>query len=251
MSYTKLSGALLVGILGGFGCAAQDSGSPSGASEDVAVQAATVTDGSGRVVAPTHQMTVGTDHIISFYEPTPGDFFALESKPAGTRSLLDQFTKLDVAKIFATLAPNQAIPEQLRAAELRSLAAEVVATPAALAESRGGAAAVVASAVTGTSGDVAKTSSALTSSSNPAEFVNTGGCDWAANFSACRVNWSGGWFAQANANSAGCTFDLYAGNGVTLQKTRGTSVTNTNWTVGLLGRCCGAETAPCCIGWTS
>ena len=59
--------------------------------------------------------------------------------------------------------------------------------------------------------------------------------NWAANFSACKVNWSGGWFAQANAVSAGCTVDHYAGNGITLQKTRGASVSSSNWPVNFAG----------------
>jgi hypothetical protein len=233
MSYESFAfvGAVVLGLLGG-GCAAQDSAG-TGATEEVAITTATVTDSEGRAVSPIHTVIVGENHTISFYEPSPGDLFAQESMPQGTRSALNQFQQLDVTKILAKLAPQQAVPEKLRAAELRSLAAPVLDARAVRAASQETPDATAS--LTTTSGDVAKSTAALVSSSNPKNFVNTGGCEWAPIYSACRVNWSGGWWVQANATSASCTVDHYAGNGITLQKTRGASVSSSNWPVNFAG----------------
>lgn len=234
MSYEKFTfvGAVVLGLVAGIGCAAQDSGGQVGSTEDVAITTATVTDAEGRPVAPIHSIAINENHTISFYEPSPGDLFALESMPSGAGSVLNKFRQLDVKRIVGELAPGTVIPERLRAAEARSLSAPAVNAGAvrAFAQETQDAAQLPAA-----SGDVAKSTAALVSSSNPANFVNTGGCDWAANFSACRVNWSGGWFAQSNAVSAGCTVDHYAGNGITLQKTRGASVSSSNWPVNFAG----------------
>lgn len=70
---------------------------------------------------------------------------------------------------------------------------------------------------------------ALTSSSSAATFVdNNGGCDWGPQWSVCRVNWANGFFAYAGGTTSGlCTVDHYAGNGVIIQITVGSTISST------------------------
>ncbi|HEU0082006.1 MAG TPA: hypothetical protein VFQ87_03965 [Bradyrhizobium sp.] len=63
------------------------------------------------------------------------------------------------------------------------------------------------------------------------------GCDWGPRFSTCRVTWGGGFFAFANPSTSGlCIVDHYAGNGVVIQVTSGTTLSSVFQAVGTIAQ---------------
>jgi len=139
---------------------------------------------------------------------------------------LNQHQAIDALKLYSELRPNDAVPEVLTAAYQR---AKDMAQPEAADASKPtfhfGGGAPAAAQVASTDG-VGVAQQALTSSSNPTNFVDSyGGCDWSNRFSLCRINWGGGFNAWASpAGSATCIVDHYAGNGITVQLTAGSTV---------------------------
>jgi hypothetical protein len=227
------SGTLAM-VLGGFGLAlyagcadpssdpASDPASaptPTAGTAEPADSAATISEAS--VVA---RVEVEPGHVVSFYEPTPGGLFTVETRAPGQSFALAPDEVSDAMKAFAHLRPQAAIPPALQAAYDR--ARSVTGEPADLpAHAVGGGQPATVRPRAATPGVVTQ---ALTESSNPAVFVdNDGGCDWGPQGSFCRVSWANGFFAFFTpTTSALCTVDHYAGNGIVIQVTAGSTITS-------------------------
>jgi hypothetical protein len=184
-------------------------------------------------------LNVEDGHTIGFYEQQPGALMVIENMREGQTSILNQHQGIDAIALFNELRPNEAVPATLTAAYERAKA--LATTPGAIPLDNGSGfgggssvAKALAAAKTTSTGNIGVTSQAITSSSNPDDFVNSGGgCDWANRASICRINWSNGFFAFANpSGSATCIVDHYAGNGITVQLTAGSTVLPTFQAVG-------------------
>jgi hypothetical protein len=167
------------------------------------------------------RIAVEDGHAVSFYEPSPGGLFLAENIVEGQNFTLHDHDAVDALAAFARLRPGVDVPAALQAAYDR--ARNVASGPADVEVSEVGGGAPAKAAVTGGG------QPAFTSSSSAANFVNeVGGCGWGPTGSACRVNWSGNFFASLNPRTSGlCLVDVYAGNGVQIQITAGATITST------------------------
>ena len=170
------------------------------------------------------RVDVEPGHTVSFYEPSPGRLYLAESMQPGQQFALHDRQAVDAIAAFTALRPEAAVPAALQAAYDR--ARSMPSTPVALASHTfGGGQPADAQVQAQTPGVI---SQALTSSSSAANFVNNdGGCNWAPDFSFCRVSWGGGFFATATSDTGLCIVDHFAGNGVTIQITNDSAVTAT------------------------
>ena len=168
------------------------------------------------------RIQVEPGHTVSFYEPSPGGLYLTESMAPGQSFVLKGKAAMDAMAAFAQLQPGAAVPAELQAAYARARAVTDDASDKTHAFG-GGQPEGTAAATPGV------IQQALTSSASAANFVNNdGGCNWGPELSFCRVNWANGFFAAASPTDSGsCIIDHYAGNGVTIQITAGSSVTST------------------------
>lgn len=167
------------------------------------------------------KITVEPGHTVGFFEPSPGALYLAESTTPGQAFVLQGKAQLDALDAFAQLRPGQAVPAELQAAYDR--ARSVPSDTGPRANGVGGGRPDGGQATPGV------IQQGLTSSSSGANFVDTDdGCKWGPQFSFCRINWANGFFAFASPTTSGsCLVDHYAGNGVTIQITAGSSVTTT------------------------
>jgi hypothetical protein len=221
MRYNMMTMALsTLGLALYAGCVASAPDQGSAGTTDPAPTASETVDAS--IVL---RVDVEPGHTVSFYEPTPGGLYLAERTAPGQAFVLQGKAASDALAAFSQLRPQAEIPAALQAAydRARSMPSE----PIALASHTfGGGQPATAQAAASTPGVIQQ---ALTSSSSAANFVNNDhGCDWGPENSFCRVNWANGFFASTGGASSGsCTVDHFAGNGVTIQITAGSSVTTT------------------------
>lgn len=170
------------------------------------------------------RIDIESDHTITFYEPTPGGLYLSERKVSGQKFVLGDKEISDALAAFARLRPGAEVPAALQAAYDR--ARNLPSEPAASASAFGGGQPEAAQAPAATPGVIQQE---LMSSPSAANFVNTdGGCNWGPQYSFCRVNWANGFFASRTPTTSGlCIVDHYAGNGVTIQITVGSTITST------------------------
>jgi hypothetical protein len=229
--FVVVFGGVIAASLAACGSAGEASGSgdPSSGSEANAVAT------SEQYLVTRVDVEVG--HSVTFYEPTPGGLMLVESKLDGQKSVIARQGEVDALALFERLRPGQEAPTALRDAYQRARDA-ALAAPASdrsitLSKAGGGQTWAPVSAAAASSNGVGVAQEALTSSSNPDNFVDTdGGCDWGSRFSACRIHWGGGFFATATSSSASCIVDHYAGNGITVQLTAGSTVVSFSQSVG-------------------
>jgi len=170
------------------------------------------------------RVDVENGHSVTFYEPAPGGLYLAERMASGQKFVLGNNEASDALTAFARLRPQVEVPATLQAAYDRARNLPRDPVPQGVHASGGGQPAI-AQALAATSGVIQQ---ALTSSSSAANFVdNDGGCDWGPQWSFCRVNWGGGFWAWTTATSGLCTVDLFGGDGVTIQLTTGNSFTTT------------------------
>jgi hypothetical protein len=168
------------------------------------------------------RLDVESGHTVTFYEPVPGGLYLVERMTTGQKFVLGDREASNALAAFARLRPQAEVPAVLQAAYDR--ARNLPGDPSApVAFTFGGGQPASTQAPT-TPGVIEQ---ALTSSSSAANFVNVDhGCDWGPTAALCRVNWGGGFVVSATSTSALCTVDHYAGNGITIQITVGTTVTS-------------------------
>jgi len=171
------------------------------------------------------RVDVENGHTVTFYEPTPGGLYLAERMAPEQTFVLRDKEASDALAAFARLRPQAEVPAALQAAydRARNLPSEPIAVAA---HAFGGGQPAAEQAPAATPGVIQQ---ALTSSSSAFNFVNNdGGCNWGPEFSFCRVNWVNGFFASRSPTTSGlCVVDHYAGNGVTIQITAGSSATTT------------------------
>jgi len=173
-------------------------------------------------------------HAVNFYEPSPGSLVVVETMSPGQKFVLAADAISDAVRAYSQLRPKDELPQALRAAYDRARSAESAPTTAPASGAGGGRPASV-QPTAGTPGEIQQS---LTSSPDPANFVdNDGGCDWGPRFSTCRVAWGGGFFAFANPATSGlCIVDHYAGNGVVIQVTSGSTISSVFQAVGTIAQ---------------
>jgi hypothetical protein len=162
------------------------------------------------------RLEVERGHTITFYEPTPGGLYLVERMTPTQSFVLNGKESSDALRAFEKLRPGAPVPTALQAAYDRARNLPSDLGPREIRVGGGQSEAAQAPAPT------------LTSSSSAANFVdNDGGCDWGPQWSVCRVNWANGFFAYAGGTTSGlCTVDHYAGNGVIIQITVGSTITS-------------------------
>jgi hypothetical protein len=212
------------------GCGAQSAASDSQKAEPAAAPAAAAADIAnvepGAVMladgtTPSALMTVEVEpgHNVSFYETEPGVLSIVELAMPGQQMLVGEGT--DAMELFSQIAPGAAAPAELLAAYDRAKANAALAVPNTVSQGNSSSSQLpeVNEAVIDPGANFEAVGQALVSSSNCASFVDDSeACDWASAYSACRCNWSGGFFAQAgSASSMSIIVDHYSGNGVTIR----------------------------------
>lgn len=171
-------------------------------------------------------LEVEPGHSVTFYEPAPGGLYMAESMKPGQSFALSGKESTDALLAFAKLRPGASVPTELQAAydRARSLPGDGSARKSEAGGGQSEASALGSAPAPG----LATTGQALTSSSSAAVFVNSNnGCAWGPDWSFCRVNWANGFYAYTTSSSGVCIVDHYAGDGVTIQLTAGSSVTTT------------------------
>jgi len=173
-------------------------------------------------------------HAVNFYEPTPGNLVVVETMAPGQKFALAADAISDALRAYAQLRPRDEVPQALQAAYDRTRSATSEPTTAS-GNAAGGGRPQSAQPAAATPGEIQQS---LTSSSDPANFVdNDGGCDWGPRFAACRVSWGGGFFASSNPATSGlCIVDHYAGSGVVIQVTVGTTISTVFQAVGTIAQ---------------
>lgn len=211
------------GIAASAGCVAQGT-----EGEPAAAPVANTAESDSAIV----RVDIERGHSVAFYEPAPGGLFLVEEMAPGQSFVLSGHEASDALAAFARLQPGAAVPAALRAAYDRAQAIDSAGGPA-LHDVGGGEPARAASGVAPDPGP-----QSLVSSSSASVFVATnGGCNWGPQFSFCRVNWANGFSAFASpTTSALCIVDHYAGNGVTVQITAGSTITSTSQGVGTIAQ---------------
>lgn len=207
-----------LGLALSVGCAGQES-EPSSTTE---VKPSVVETTSADAVA---SLELESGHSVTFYEPVPGGLYLVERMMPGQKFALTAKESADALLAFASLRPGAPVPAALQAAYDRARALPGDTTTARELSSGGGQSASEQAAAPG----LGTSKQALTSSSSATTFVNDNtGCDWGPQGSFCRVNWANGfWASYSPTTSALCIVDHYAGNGVTIQITVGTTITST------------------------
>lgn len=172
-------------------------------------------------------------HAVNFYEPSPGNLVVVESMAPGQKFALATGAVTDALRAYAQLRPQNEIPQALQAAYDRARSVAIEPTAASINSAGGGRPDPGQPAAT--PGVIQQS---LTSSPDAANFVdNDGGCDWGPRFAICRVNWGGGFFAVSNPSTSGlCIVDHYAGNGVVIQITVGTTISSVFQAVGTIAQ---------------
>jgi hypothetical protein len=180
-----------------------------------------------------HVVDLTPTHTITFYESSPGNITVVERRAPGERARLPRELPATASEVFAQLRPDDGIPEKLLDADARAAGAgDEAPVEAPLIEvppsAEGGAPSPLhepsqAPALPAEPG-VGRLEQAHSSNSAGHFVGDHGGCDWDNAFSACRVTWSGGFFAQATAGAALFKVDHYSGNGLTVRLMRGTSI---------------------------
>jgi hypothetical protein len=211
--------------LGMIACGACSSTQGSGGVSDIATEE-TVAESKAAIVA---RLEPQSGHTVTFYEIDGAGLFMVESSNGHEAHWLSGKPQ-DALEVYRKLSPETAIPEALQAAYER--AKKLVpdeASPSTTAlefPAGGGRQAPEFVQNLRSQGDVGVVQQA-TSSSSASHFTGThAACDaFGAAFSACRANWGGGFWAQWNGStSATCNVDHYAGNGITVQLTAGSTV---------------------------
>jgi hypothetical protein len=202
------------------GCMAPEAGSQPDPTTPADPAPATAGGDAGLIL----RIAVEEGHAVSFYEPSLGGLFLAENIAEGQKFTLHDHDAVDALAAFARLRPGVDVPAALQGAYDR--ARNTASEPADLGVSEiGGGQPAAAEARAAVAGGAQP---AFTSSSSAANFVNeVGGCNWGPTGSACRVNWSGNFFASLNPRTSGlCLVDVYAGNGVQIQITAGATITS-------------------------
>jgi hypothetical protein len=159
-------------------------------------------DGLNNLVARVEPVT---GHVVSFYEPRPGQIGISETGPDGSDSLItgEAFATQSSAQIYRALTNGAEAPAALAAAEDHELAA-INADARAATASVGGAGlsgTTEVDPITTSNGErVAKTSEALSPSGQT--FSNTWCMRTNADAYGCLPDWSGGGFAQGNTKTS-------------------------------------------------
>jgi hypothetical protein len=162
------------------------------------------------------RLTIAPNHTVTFFEPAAGALTVVERAPKDRRPLT--YGQGDPLAIYRKIQPDRSVPPLLQAAydRARMVAPASAAKPSAPgfhSSSGGQPASELLGNATRSEGDVSHSQHALTSSSDPAVFVNTNaGCE----FAFCRIKWANGFLANGWGNSISCTVDHYSGNGITL-----------------------------------
>lgn len=204
-----------LGLALSMGCAGQE----DAASTSEARPAAIETTQANAVLS----LEVESGHSVTFYEPAPGALYLVERMMPAQTFVLTAKESSDALLAFARLRPGAPVPAALQAAYDRARAQPGDAAPREFT-SGGGQSTSTQAAAPG----LGTSKQALTSSSSAATFVNDNtGCDWGPQGTFCRVNWANGFFASLSGTTSGlCIVDHYAGNGVTIQITVGTTITS-------------------------
>lgn len=217
-SLSKLSSLGLLGVISA--CAGAPSadlgpGEPEAAAPSVALTQGELRGPNGEALRALATIDLEQDHNIRIFEPTPGALSVLEARLPSQQPVWERETS-DVLELFARFKPQQALPVELVEAYERSLELQHAAPSVSdvLPEWGAGSAADTASAPAQPAGNVGVIASALTASSNPAGFVNGGGCAWGSSWSTCKVNWGNGYYAYATGTKQTCDVCPYSGNGV-------------------------------------
>jgi len=213
---------LLAACLGQSGELAADETQPLSAAEISAALDSSAPQGQPNQLL---ELQVEPGHVVRYYEPTPGALFMTETLQPSQNTLLNRGDAVDALDLFSELRPGTAVPAELQDAyeRMQERASFEELAPPQSALTFGGGTASEPATPSDVSGPVGVSVQALTSSSNPANFVNSyKGCDWANAASLCRINWSNGfWASWSPSSSATCVVDHFAGNGITVGLTAG------------------------------
>jgi hypothetical protein len=157
------------------------------------------------------EVKVEENHAVRFYG-RPSSVFVVEELPRGQRSALGADNHANALEMYKALRPGEEVPRALRDAHERArLAAPVTRgkTPAGLVASGGAALAQLGSFFAFDQN---------TSSSNPANFVNSlGGCMWSNVNSTCKISWFNGFHSgTATSNNLRCIVDHFSGDGISV-----------------------------------
>ena len=158
------------------------------------------------------RLEVAPGHTVTMIEPSPGHLFIAEEMQRSQRLVLDDSTR-DPISAFRRLRPGEPVPAVLLAAVERASKLRLTPPnpPGAPGWSGGQPASQAPSGGNASSGELTAVQQALTSSSNPWNFVNNdGGCAWSNVYSYCKVQWSNGFSGSA-------VVDHYSGDGVNLR----------------------------------
>jgi hypothetical protein len=182
---------------------------------------------------PLAALQAEDQHWVKFYG-LPGSVLVVEELGANHRMLADPAVHATALDVYRALRPTGAIPTALQAAYDRSL---LFVAPVSGAQDLGSrrasggqpAAPITASASTATTSVIRQGQFYVIdegfSSSNPAQFINTGYCDSASGSSICRVNWANGIHSGTNnTKNLQCIVNHYAGNGITVYVAEGSTL---------------------------
>jgi hypothetical protein len=193
---------------------------------------------------PVAHLEVEPGHAVTFYEPTPGNLFLVETMLRTQTGWILRDIDQNPIEVFRRLRPRTQVPTALLDAydrAVKNVVPDDAPTSAANPAERAGTGGRPGFALDPTSQDdsepspryrtahtIAQNGIGPSAGSNPHHFVlEHQGCSWAPVFSTCQVDWWDGYHSGlVPARSAAARVDTFFGNGVVVTLWSGNTPTD-------------------------